>query len=91
MTFGKLKKILEKNNIPDNAILISDSGCEYSATDMDGIYYNKEKNIVVFTQGDDCYNPKNHGVWTLDYNKGYEVLYIWECQDENTRKQQNKN
>ena len=78
MNFGKLKEILEKNNIPDNAILLSDSGWECDATDMDGIYYNKEKNIVVFTQGDDNYNPKNHREWPLDYHKGYEVLYIEE-------------
>jgi hypothetical protein len=76
MTFGKLKEILEKNNIPDNTILLSDSGWECDATDIDGIYYNKEKNIVVFTQGDDNYNPKNHKEWTLDCHKGYEVLYI---------------
>lgn len=76
MTFGKLKEILEKNNIPDNAILMSDSGWECDATDMNGIYYNQEKNIVVFTQGDDEYNPQNHRPWTLDFRKGYEVLYI---------------
>ena len=78
MTFGKLKEILEKNNIPDNAILLSDSGWECDATDMDGIYYKREENIVVFTQGDDKYNPKNHTELTSDYYKGYEVLYIEE-------------
>jgi hypothetical protein len=76
MTLGKLKEILEKNNIPDNAILMSDSGWECDATDMNGIYYNKEKNIVVFTQGYDEYNPKNHHRFTSDFRKGYEVLYI---------------
>ena len=31
---------------------MSDSGWECDATHMDGIWYNPEKNIVVFTQGD---------------------------------------
>lgn len=50
MTFGLLNKIIEENNIPDDVTLMSDSGWECDATEMDGIYYNSESNIIVFTQ-----------------------------------------
>ena len=50
MTFAELNKIIEENNIPHDVKLMSDSGWECSATDMDGVYYNKEKNEIVFTQ-----------------------------------------
>lgn len=50
MTFGEVKRIFEQNNIPDSAKLMSDSGWECDATDMDGIYYNRAQNVVVFTQ-----------------------------------------
>ena len=50
MTAGELFNIFKQNGIPNDAILMSDSGWECDATDMDGIYYNKQKNTVVFTQ-----------------------------------------
>lgn len=50
MTYGILKKIFEENHIPENAVLMSDSGWELCATNMDGIFYNKKENCVVFTQ-----------------------------------------
>ena len=50
MTFAELNKIIEENNIPHDVKLMSDSGWECSATDMDGVYYNREKNEIVFTQ-----------------------------------------
>lgn len=50
MTYKELKEIFTKNNIPENAHLMSDSGWECCATDMDGIYYNKESNTIVFRQ-----------------------------------------
>lgn len=50
MTFKKLQKIFRDNNIPENVVLMSDSGWECCATDMDGIYYNKKENVIVFTQ-----------------------------------------
>ena len=43
MTAGELINIFKQNNIPNDAILMSDSGWECSATDMDGVYYNKLK------------------------------------------------
>lgn len=50
MTFAELNKIIEENHIPHDVKLMSDSGWECSASDMDGVYYNKEKNEIVFTQ-----------------------------------------
>ena len=50
MTFEQLKEIIDKNNIPYNVTLESDSGWECDATDMDGVYYNRQKNLIIFTQ-----------------------------------------
>jgi hypothetical protein len=51
MTYKKLKEIIEKNNIPENVKLQSDSGWECDPTDMDGIFYNTSENKIIFTQG----------------------------------------
>lgn len=50
MTFEQLNKIIKKNHIPKNVTLLSDSGWECDATDMSGVYYNKNENVIVFTQ-----------------------------------------
>lgn len=50
MTFDKLNKILQKNKISKNVKFMSDSGWECCATEMNGIYYNKKENIIIFTQ-----------------------------------------
>lgn len=55
MTVGKFTQILKENNIPEDAVMLSDSGWECSASDMDGIYYNRETNELVFTQRGDKY------------------------------------
>lgn len=56
MKLNELLKLLEKHNIPDDVTLMSNSGWECGATDMDGVYYNRPFNTLVFTQGscDDC-------------------------------------
>ena len=46
MTYKELKEIFTKNNIPEDAHLMSDSGWECCATDMNGIYYNNESNFT---------------------------------------------
>lgn len=51
MTFVELMKLLSENNVPVDVHFMSDSGWECSATEMDGVYYNKGENIIVFTQG----------------------------------------
>lgn len=56
MTFDILQKIIKKNNIPIDVRLTSDSGWECDATEMDGLYYNKAKNEIVFTQCGDKYD-----------------------------------
>lgn len=66
MTFEKLNKLFVKNNIPKNVKLMGDSGWECDATDMDGVWYNKQLNIVVFTQ-----NYSKFGNYANDEN--------WEC------------
>ena len=50
MTIGELKELIKEHNIPDDTLMLSDSGWECDATDMDGVYYNAEKKILIFTQ-----------------------------------------
>jgi hypothetical protein len=69
MTFELLGKIMRKHNIPTNVHLLSDSGWEGDETEMDGIFFNKEKNELVFTQGYETYLRR----YTTE--KGW--LHIW--------------
>lgn len=50
MTFKELEKRIKKYNIPKDVELRSDSGWECSDTAMNGLYYNKEQNILYFLQ-----------------------------------------
>ena len=50
MPFEKLKELIEKYNIPANVRLLSDSGWECDETEMDGVFYNKKENHIIFTQ-----------------------------------------
>ena len=50
MKLNTLLKLINKHNIPDDVLLRSDSGWECDATDMDGVYYNRKLNVIVFTQ-----------------------------------------
>lgn len=54
MTFEYLSEIIRKYNIPHNVRMMSDSGWECDATDMNGVFYNEKENIIVFTQGINC-------------------------------------
>lgn len=56
MTYGELKKILEDNNIPDSVKFESDSGWECDPTDMNGVFYNKDENTIIFTQNNSGYD-----------------------------------
>lgn len=71
MTFKELKKLLEDNHIPDDVHFESDSGWECGPTEMDGVFYNREKNTIVFTQGFGIYEdyPKLDG-WETLKNEG---------------------
>lgn len=55
MTYAQLEQIIIRNNIPKNVTLQSDSGWECDATEMNGVYYNKYKNLIIFTQSCDKY------------------------------------
>lgn len=50
MTFEKLKELIEKYKIPSSVTLLSDSGWECDETEMDGVFYNKKENHIIFTQ-----------------------------------------
>ena len=63
MKVKELKQILTDNNIPEDARLMSDSGWEYCATDMDGVYYNPKENIVVFDQSYEYSKYNNKSEW----------------------------
>lgn len=51
MTFEELNNLIEKHNVPRDVKLISNSGWECGPTEMDGVYYFKEDNSIIFTQG----------------------------------------
>ena len=51
MTFEQLQKIISDNNIPHDVKLLSDSGWECGFTDMDGVFYNRKENHIIFTTG----------------------------------------
>lgn len=55
MRIGEFLKIIKDNNIPADVTMLSDSGWECCATDMDGVYYNEEQKEIVFTQNGDKY------------------------------------
>lgn len=76
MTVGELAQIVKENNIPEDAVMLSDSGWECSASDMDGVYYNKETNELVFTQNGDKYERYyyNKPEWKLLYSKEEQTI-----------------
>ena len=51
MTLDKLKTLCAIHRIPSSVKLLSDSGWECDETEMDGVYYNRDKNVIIFTQG----------------------------------------
>ena len=67
MTFGQLYNIIVDNNIPDEVHLMSDSGWECGATEMNGVYYDKFKKLIVFTQEGEP--PNTLGNWERLYPK----------------------
>ena len=58
MTLEKLIYKFLNYNIPLSVRLMSDSGWECNETDMDGIYYNKKLNVIVFRQDISEYETK---------------------------------
>lgn len=64
LTFEKLSNIIEKYNIPKDVHLMSDSGWECDATEMNGILYNEKENIIVFKQ-DTEYLENYYNNWKI--------------------------
>lgn len=50
MTFKEMKDLLEKNNIPDDAQMLSNSGWECGATSVEACYYSSSKNEIHLVQ-----------------------------------------
>ena len=50
MTVKQFSDLLKKNNIPENAELVGDSGCEYYGTIVKTVFYDPDNNIVILTQ-----------------------------------------
>lgn len=68
MRIDLLLNLMEKHNIPKNVTIQSDSGWECCETDMDGIYYNRRSNTLIFTQSGTVYDKWFHSPdWELIY------------------------
>lgn len=69
MTFELLNKLIEENDIPKDVHLQSDSGWECDETEMDGVWYNRETNTMIFTQyGDEFDDYMDKIGWELIYS-----------------------
>ena len=52
MTFKELNELIEKHNIPKDVKLMFLSGwVALEPNSVDGVYYFKEDNLIIFTQG----------------------------------------
>lgn len=84
MTLEQLTDLMIQNNIPLNVRLMSDSGWECDATEMNGIWYHKKNNILVFTQGGkyekEKYLEHDEGFGCFGYRKelGWKMIYCSE-------------
>ena len=75
MTIGEFSKLIKDNNIPEDAIMLSDSGWECGPSDMDGIYYSEGKNEIMITQEGNKYdryydNEEWHLIHSIKNDKG---------------------
>ena len=50
MTMELLERIMEENNIPKDVHFMNDSGWECDPTEMNGVFYNRQSNTIIFTQ-----------------------------------------
>ena len=83
MNFGLLKRIIEKNNIPEDVNLYADTGWECSETEINGVWYHEKNNEIIFTQrgkesfdwkGKPYYDKPQH-VDDEDLFKEWKLLY----------------
>lgn len=61
MKFYNLVDLIDKFGIPDDVKLKSDSGWECGATEMNGVFYNKKENVIVFTQSNGASSDEYYG------------------------------
>lgn len=71
MTYKELQNLIEGNNIQKDVIIQSDSGWEAGKTDIDTVYYNKEKNIIVLTGK---FDGRCTSVFDYDESEDWEEL-----------------
>lgn len=64
MKLNTLLELINKHNINDDVVLRSDNGWECDAIDMDGVYYNRKLNVIVFTQ---YFSENDHYFNKLDW------------------------
>lgn len=62
MILKEFFELLNKHGIPHDSEIMSDSGWECDATDVDGIYYNIITDVIVLTQGE-CDKYENNLEW----------------------------
>lgn len=71
MTLKNFISLTKKYNIPDDALIMSDSGWECCATDCAGVFYSKKFNKIVLTQKfyvvDKCMYSSDHYAKSEDF------------------------
>lgn len=68
MTVKKLIDILSNNNIPEDAKIWSDCKWELHATQIEGVYYCTEENLIAFTQDGESH-IRMPDDWKVDSDK----------------------
>lgn len=69
MVIKDFLEVLKKYNIPEDVKILSDSGWECGATDIEAIYYNKEKNFIVLVQSSNAMPRYHIGEYLIYANK----------------------
>lgn len=78
MTVEKLNALVHKYHVPQDAIILSDSGWECGPTDTDGVFYDEQTNTITLTQG---------GYYDIAEHFGEQCLYCSEI-DEHSENEQ---
>lgn len=81
LTFEKLSNIIEKYNIPKDVHLMSDSGWECNATEMNGILYNEKEKIIELMKSKLFYYDKSSNETIMTFIKEYRDNWGYLCED----------
>lgn len=76
MTIEILKDLCRKYHIPPDVELFSDSGWECGPTDMNGVYYNAERQAIVFSQGRYFEDWSKSVDKTYSSDDGWQIIYF---------------